>query len=359
MTRRLSCISFLSACAVSAALALLPARQASGFAYVFAGEANGIDLVAHAMGYTGTGGNLAISVGIDPGSTHAADMIIPTANAVNTWNGMTATTGNLQPGAISGHDYESVLLHELGHALGLAHPNLASESGVSGSAQNATRTTDGLDNVFTLNSGVDGIFGSADDIRGDDVNLNYFQMSDNNPFDPGFGTVDSTTYSRDIADLPGGDNFSANADRAVAAALGFVNTEAVMQQGSVFGEIQRTLGADDVAGMLYARTRLDEVAGTSDDYTVTLDFLGLNAGADIVIDFDNSVTYAATYLSGSFIGASGHAVVTSGDISFNTGHNWYFNQESNAAEVSAPGVFTLFGTGLLVIAAIRCERKTV
>jgi hypothetical protein len=346
--------------ALTGVVALGGARDAHSFAYIFAGEVNGIDVVTHALGYNGTGGTISISVGIDPTSAFAAQMVIPTQNVVNTWNGLTPTTGNLNPSGISGSqvDYESTLLHEVGHSLGLAHVNAATESGLSGSSRNYTKATDGANNVLDINAGVDGIIGSADDVRGDDVNLNYFRKTDNNPVNipgGGLGVVDSTTYSRNLADLPVGDNFSANGDRAVAAALGFTNTEAVMQQGTFFGETQRSLTADDVAGILYAESGLDEIAGTSDDYTVVLNFLGLTTGADMVIDFDDAQTsFAVSQSGGTFLG-SGHIAVNSTAIFFNSGSNWFFNQESNA-EISEPGALVIFCVGLIGLSILRRRR---
>jgi uncharacterized protein (TIGR03382 family) len=346
---------------LSGVVALGGPRDAHSFAYIFAGEANGVDVVTHALGYNGTGGTVSISVGIDPTSAFAAQMIIPTQNVVNTWNGLTPTTGNLNSSGISGSqvDYESTLLHEMGHSLGLSHVNAATESGLSGSNRNYTKATDGADNVFNINAGVDGIIGSADDIRGDDVNLNYFRKSDNNPVNipgGGLGVVDSTTYSRNLADLPGGDNFSANGDRAVAAALGFTNTEAVMQQGTFFGETQLSLTADDVAGILYAGSGLDEIAGTADDYTVVLNFLGLTTGADIVIDFDNAQTgFAVSQSGGTFLSAD-HIAINSTAIYFNSGSNWFFSQDSNA-EIAEPGAMGVFCLGLLALGAIRRRRS--
>lgn len=334
------------------------ARDAHAFAYIFAGGSAAVDTVTHPTGYNGTGGNIVVTVGIDPTSSFAAQMVIPTQNAVSTWNGLLPTTGNIDPHGIGSTqaDFELVVLHEMGHALGLNHPNLASESGLSGSSQNYTKSTPGPNGTYDLNAGPDGIIGSADDIRGDDVNLNYFRKSDNNPFATNLGTVNSTTYSRNIADLPAGSTYSANADRAVGAALGFVNTEAVMQQGTFLGETQRTLGADDVAGILYAEAGLDGIAGTADDYTVTLDFLGLASSADILIGFNNSQTsFAQTDSTGSFIdGTSNQAAIGSSNIYFNTNYNWYFNQTSNA--VDAPATLALLGFGFAVFVRQRRRR---
>jgi hypothetical protein len=143
-----------------------PLNSSFPFAFVFAGSANGIDLVAHPIGYTGAGGVILISVGIDPTSANASDMVISTQNVINKYNVAISTTSNLISGPLpSGDfDFESILLHEMGHSLGLAHCNLATESGLTGASQNYTKSTAGPDNVYGLNPGTDGIIGSADDI---------------------------------------------------------------------------------------------------------------------------------------------------------------------------------------------------
>jgi hypothetical protein len=203
-------------------------------------------------------------------------MQVPTQNAVNTWNKQNATTGNLISPApdfpFVQTDYESTAVHELGHCIGLAHPNLGVQTGVSGVNTNFTQSTTGPNGAFSFNSGADGIIGNADDVRGDDQNLHWFDIATNDPFN--FQSViDSTTYSRELADLPAGDLFATNADRSVGAALGYADTEAVMQQGTANGESQRTLVADDIHTLSFANTGLDRVAGTSDDYTVALHFV--------------------------------------------------------------------------------------
>lgn len=324
--------SRLVLCSLLVFLLSLPTNPAQAFAYIFSGDANGLDVVTHPSGYNGTGGVLTVSIGIDPTSANAASMAISVANVIRTFNNLVSTTGNLQFGGAtnipSGEvDFESTLLHELGHSLGLAHVNAATESGLSEPDRNYTKATDGVDNTFNLGIGADATRGSGDDVRGDDVCLHYFRMSNNNPFTIS-GTVDNTTYSRDVADLPVGDLYATNADRTVSNLFGEGSTEAVMQQGAQYNEAQRTLTADDVAGIRYATAGLDEIAGTADDYTLILTNAGLDASADIVIDFDNSTGFAVSQSGGSFLG-SGHVVITSNSILFNTGYSWFFNTVSN------------------------------
>jgi len=312
-----------------------PINQAFPFAFIFAGENNGIDVVTHPIGYTGTGGILNISISIDPASPNAAAMVIPTQNVINRWNAMLGANNNLILGAannvpVGNIDYESALLHELGHSLGLAHVNAATESGLPNADRNYTKATDGIDNTFNLNAGVDGIIGSADDIRGDDINLNYFRISNNNPFGLG-GVIDNTSYSRDVTNLPVGDLFSANPDRNVANLLfSLPNTEAAMQQGQFSDEDQRVPGFDDIAGLRYAMSGLDEIQGTADDYTLCLTYAGLTTAADIVIDYDDTETgFAVSKNSGTFLSAT-HIAITNTAIFFNDASaTWFFNQVDN------------------------------
>lgn len=313
----------------------LPSNPAQAFAYIFASETNGVDVVTHPSGYNGTGGVLSVSIGIDPTSANAASMAISVANVIRTFNNLVSTTGNLAFGGATNIpagevDFESTLLHELGHSLGLAHVNAATESGLSEPDRNYTKATNGADNIFNLGIGPDLTRGSEDDVRGDDVCLHYFRMSNNNPFTIS-GTIDNTTYSRDVADLPVGDVYATNADRTVSALVGEGSTEAVMQQGAQYNEAQRSLTADDVAGIRYATAGLDEIVGTADDYTLVLTDAGLDASADIVIDFDNSQTgFAVSQSGGTFLSGS-HVAITSNSIYFNTGYSWFFNTVSNAA----------------------------
>ena len=324
---------FLVTCLLS-----LPSNPILAFAYVFAGEANGVDLVAHPIGYTGTGGTLTVTVGIDPTSANAASMAIPVQNSCNRFNQLISTTGNVTSDFVNipagAFDFESVFIHELGHSLGLAHVNAATESGLAGDDRNYTKATDGVDNTFNINSGVDGVRGSSDDVRGDDVCLHYFRTSNNNPFTIA-GTVDNTTYSRDVSALPFGGLFATNADRDVSTLLAIGSTtEAVMQQGTFNNEIQRTLSHDDVAGIQYAAAGADEIAGNADDYTLVVSYVGLTTSADIVVDFDNSKTgFAVSNSSGVFINGT-HVRITVNNIYFNTGYNWYFNPISTALDVT-------------------------
>lgn len=295
--------------------------------FLFADDRTTADVITHPKGYNGEGTQLVVTVGISPSSPHASEIILSIQNAINTWNQLIPTLGNIvtnEPIPFNHFDFESVVLHELGHCLGLAHPNLSSESGLSGENRNYTQTTRGQDNQYNLNSGNDGVAGSSDDLRGDDINLHWFRKKNNNPFTIA-EKIDVTTYSRNLADLPAGHTFAANGDRTVANQLGYQNTEAVMQQGIIAGEAQRTLTADDVATLKLAMSGIDRKAGTSDDYTLTLKYIGFTDNADIVVNFNNSRSSFAVCETKADQLNTLHFTITSGKIYFNSNVQWYFN----------------------------------
>jgi len=320
----------VASCLAALAALLLSQGKLHAGAFTFANADLGVDLIAHPTGYTGSGGPITVEVCIAPSSPNASDMEIPVQNAVATWNALTPTTGNLDPSGVPGSsfDFESAALHEIGHCIGLAHPNLGSESGLSGSSNNATRSTPGSDFSFDVDDGADDVYGSADDLRDDDVNLHWFEIATNDPFQIA-SVVDQASYSRDVVDLPFGDLFPNNASRDVAnLLLGNSLTEAAMQQGTFPGEAQRALTHDDVAMIRLAESGVDGVAGTADDYTTQLEYVGLTASCDIVVRFDDAKTaFASCSTSGALIDVD-HVQITSANVYFNDGANWFFNPEA-------------------------------
>ena len=318
---------------------LLPSSLFAG-GFIGAG-ASDPDEILHPRGYDGTGGELTVTLCLDPASIRLPEMDIPIRNVVTVWNALEATTGNLKLGGNSELqpseiDWESTILHEVGHCLGLAHPNLATESGVASSLRNYTKTTTGSDGVYDLDPGADAVIGSADDGRGDDVNLHWYRNGVNNPFVLGGGVIDSTTYSRTLGQLPGGDSMAANADRTVSALYGVPGTEASMQQGAFTDEEQRTLGADDVATLRLGMAGLDRIQGTADDYTVRLDYVGVSSSCDMVVRLIDTSSFAFCSTSSSGL-APDHRVITNSSVT--TGDfNWYFNTDLlNAGAIFSDG----------------------
>jgi hypothetical protein len=326
------------------AVALLVPGQARGGAYIFAGEANGTDIVTHPAGYTGSGTTVTVNVCIVPGSPSASSLEVPLQNVIDHFNQLTPSLYNLRMGsdnalAVNQYDWESTAIHEVGHCIGLAHPNLASESGLSAPVNDSTKSTDGADNTYSTGSGSDGVYGSGDDSRGDDENLHWFLSGVNNPFIAP-DVVDSSSFARNLAgNLPAGDSFAANADRSVAGLFSVTGTEAVMQQLTYNDEDQRTLVADEVNTLKFARTGVDRTQGTADDYTVNLTYGGISStGCDLNVSFDNAQTgFAVCYTGGFFIDAN-NIRISSADVYMNASAvNWYFTTNRVPAPTNDTG----------------------
>ncbi len=324
------------------AIALLAGGAAWAGAFIFSGEFYGPDVILHPAGYTGTQSVLNVNVCINedtplPAGATIAQMVTSIKNNIAIWNQLQPITGNALQGSANDLawnqiDFESVALHELGHCIGLAHVNAASESGLpSGPNQNYTKATDGS-NGLDLNPGSDGVIGSFDDIRGDDVNLHWFRMDTNDPGQlPLPVPVDGTTYDRDQSSLPTGHTFAANLDRTVAGTLGHTNTstvktEAVMQQVSYYDEDQRRLTADGAASILLAASGFDLIAGTADDYVLNLIYGGVVPpdSCDTMVQFTGMGGLANCQI-GAYIVNSTHFRISTGDMNFGLGYNWYFN----------------------------------
>ena len=305
-------------------------------AYIFANDAR-IDLILHPTGYSGTGGDLNLGVCIDPASQNAQQLVIPVKNNISVWNDLQPVANNLQAGESGKLDAESVLLHELGHCIGLAHVNAASESGLS--ENDYTKATEGPNGVFNVGLGADGQPGTHDDIRGDDVNLHWFNPA-NDPFQlPIHTPVDTTQYKRDTSNLPSGDNFAQNAGRDVAPTMGYGPSEAVMQQGTYSNEFQRELASDDATTIMLAASGVDELAGTSDDYQIVLTYEGITTGSncDITVIMRDMSSLAYCSVSGGPI-ASDHWSISSAEIHLGAGYNYVFNTELRDSGGNQPPV---------------------
>ena len=324
-------------------------QAAQAGAYIFAGEENGVDVITHPQNYTGDEDVVTVRVCIDPASPDAANMEYSMQNNIDTYNNLNYTHGNIQSGnnnniPSGALDFESVSLHEIGHCLGMAHVNLASESGLSGLNRNYTKTTDGSDNVFNIDDGADNKIGSSDDLRGDDVNLHWFRVSNNDPFTIDT-VVDSTTYSRDLSDLPAGHTFATNADRAVSLHLGYTRSEAVMQQGTFYDEAQRELGHDDVATLRYAMSGVDERESggprdrnSRDNYSLVLEYGGISdVDCDVSMSMTTTNSLAFCSVGGEYVDYPDHLRISTATIEYGSGYNWFFNEPNSAPVLEAIG----------------------
>ncbi len=319
---------------ITVSLISLPINLSAG-SFVFANNAR-IDAITHPFGYTGTGGILNIKVCIRPTSQNTNNLAQATKNSIATWNEQKATSSNLLNNlpVSSFYDIESVIVHEMGHCIGLAHPNLAAQNDISGNNTNYTSSTKGPDNIYNLDPGADSFVGSTDDDRGDDENLHWFRISNNNPFSIA-NIIDSTTYSLNLSDLPPGHTSVANGDKSVSALFSTPNTESVMQQGTSNNQAQRTLNHDDVATLQFARSGLDSIAGNADDYIINLSYGGVTDASDcnINLGFDNTHTgFAVCEISGTFMTPRTHLRITSAEIYLNDSFNWHYNTDTPCSE---------------------------
>lgn len=314
--------------------------EASAGAYVFA-NATRPDSVTHPQVYTGTGGTLAdlticIDTSVNPALAAQAEGSV--LKAVATHNRFVSLAAdnlafNAATDIPAGQvDFESTLLHEIGHCIGLAHPNHATESGLTEPSRNGTKSAVGANGVFDQGAGADGLHGSRDDVRGDDINPHWYIRNQNNP---GLlpATVDTTTMIRALTALPAGHLFAANADRNVMAALGFPNSEAVMQQGAFFEEAQRHFQHDDLVTLRLARAGLDRTAGTADDYRYALRYVGQlnnpsNADCNLRVRLDTSTGFAVCGISGATL-PNNDLRITSANLAFNSTTAWYFSPGPN------------------------------
>ncbi|WP_257385958.1 Ig-like domain repeat protein [Tahibacter caeni] len=302
------------------------------------------DRVAH-QNYYGAGGELSsirvcIDSSINPTLATAAEPAV--RNAVATYNRFrsladdTFASGadtSVPPDQV---DFETVLLHEFLHAHGLGHPNQANDPAGAGAGYYDTRSGGGANGVIDHLGNADGIAGSADDQRGDDVNLHWYARGSNDPaFVPAI--VDTTTMAHALDYLPPGQHFAANANADVMAALGHPNSKAVAVQGYVQGRVGRHLHSDDLAMLRLARTGIDGVAGTADDYRSSAVFAGYyddpqGGECSMVVRFDDEggqVSFASTLVGLTPLAPNHWRLIYPTRMRFNPGVNWYFTPGAN------------------------------
>lgn len=293
--------------------------------------------------YTGVGGQqsdvtVCVDISVNPELAIAAEPAIHNVIATyNRFHGRADHSFAYWPDSSADAtrpDFETVLLHEFMHALGLDHPQHANDpSGAGAYVYDATRSTDGANNLLDHLGDADGIPGSADDQRGDDLSLNWYVSGVN---DPGVvpAVVDRSTMTRELSGLPAGHSFVANGNADVMAALGYPNSESAAHQGYEMGQVQRHLHSEDIAALRLARAGIDGIAGTADDYFHEARYVGRmnnpqGSECRIVVRFVPETSFAATFVGLTPI-VDGHLrLIFPTRIRFNPEVDWYFTPGPN------------------------------
>ena len=167
--------------------------------------------------------------------------------------------------------------------LGLGETNNEDESDHT----NQTNYTNSYDEDY-LTAGPDTYIGTGDDMPhpypGTRV-VHWFRIGINDPFHVNGVTIDNSTYSRRISDLPPGDTWPANGNRDVGRHTGYPdNSHSVMFERASPRTTFDSLIPDDYNNVLYAERGLDETV-SGDDYTLTLEYTSDCSTANVEVYF--------------------------------------------------------------------------
>ncbi len=328
---------------------LAPAGELAATSFVIASGSNP-EIVAHPPGYTGSqSGEILIDVCLDPSMPAAAE--IPTKNVIATFNRFLPTLGNRQSASSVGipgfrPDFESVLLHELGHCLGLGHNTLGpSELGVGGTSDPRlyyTISTAGANATFETSAGSDNVRASRDDGRGDDVNLHWFRKGVNDPFAAPSGRIDRVTYGVLLADLPAGHHYveAATAHDPCSPGLaastsllrGHPPTQSIMMPIICLNNVYRDLAPSDVATLRVARAGADgDELAAGDNYRPLLRYIGVQSACTLRIRYQPGAGFA--FCQFFFSGSGNNRFISSGIASFEPppGVDWWFNPNDGSS----------------------------
>ncbi len=196
--------------------------------------------ITHPSGYQGSETNLVIRICLEP-----ADIALEPAllRAIELWEALVPKARNCHDWCVletatpsTRHDAASVMLHEVGHCtMGLAHINRFWDTDWNGSFEDTsyTRSAEAANQSNALDAGADGIRGSNDDYHmavggGAAPSVSWFRTNDNDPFIIDTASVGTSTFSRNVNNLPAGHFWGASGNRRVAQSLSYPNSQSVM-----------------------------------------------------------------------------------------------------------------------------------
>lgn len=322
--------------------------------------------VAHAGNYSGVGGVRNVSVCLDPAFPPSGQPLSiaeqSVRNAVAEFNRQVGTAGNVESAALGGvtpagrPDFESVLIHELGHCQGLDHTvlgpgELGCSTGSGGTCASNPAFFAVISNPnnggYNVVPGANGDPAARETARGDDINRHWFRSGVNNPFEVPPAVVDRGSHTVSTLALPPGHLFAEAATAFTTCAQsgstdtsslrGQPATQAVIFPIICTANVLRKLSWDEITTFRIARAGNDGVQNTADDYSVQLAYAGQTNVCDIRIRFSDAGGFANCAVGAT--GSGSNVRITSAVANFQpTG--WFFNQmDTTGAGPTVPSIF--------------------
>lgn len=335
--------------ALSCALGLAGVGPASAGTFIDFGQ-NNAALVTHPEGYTGAPGEFTVGLCLDPTALpESGDPEQAMRNVAATYNRQEAKSPNLVNNNAGKVDFESVLLHEVGHCLGMDHNTLGPSEVNTGDFSHPSlyygNTLPGPNATLNVGAGADAVRATRDDVRGDDINRNWFRKGVNNPFEAPPATIDRGTHSVLLSELPGGHDFVEQATSFGPCNGGQPNSSSLRgqptTQNTMFpvlctNRFLRELSPDDVTTLRIAQAGRDGAqAVATDNYKPKLEVVPPGPNCDIVVKFVNNAGFAFCQVGGQFLGSD--IVISGAEARFQRTVDWHFNpQDTTGGEANPP-----------------------